>query len=162
MYDPQALLEIHRRTHLGSAAMLGHCAGFSAAELARELPGFGYPSLLEQWRHIIGAEDYWLNVLLGDWDIPDHAAACCTIPELEERRAVVARQAEAFLAGQTAGTLSTPRNVSAWPEGRVINVVPALVVLRTLTHAFQHRGQVFAMCRLLGKPCPEANFPLLA
>jgi uncharacterized damage-inducible protein DinB len=160
MYDPQGLLELHRRTHLGTAALLAHCASFSADELARELPGFGYPSLLEQWRHVIGAEDYWLNVLLGDWDIPDYAAACETVGELEVRRAVVAQQTAEYLAGQTAAALSTPREFATWPEARRRELAPAFVIMRTLTHAFQHRGQIAAMCRLLERPCPSSDFPV--
>jgi uncharacterized damage-inducible protein DinB len=160
MYDPQGLLELHRRTHLGTAKLLAHCAAFSADELARELPGCGYPSLIEQWRHIIGAEDYWLSVLRGDWDIPDHAAACQDVPELEARRAVVATQTADYLARASAAELSAPRELATWPEGRRRMLVPAFVIMRTLTHAFQHRGQVIAICRLLDQPCPSSDFPL--
>ena len=160
MFTPEDLLELHRRTHSGTALLLAHCAQFSAEELAREHPGFGYPSLAEQWRHIIGAEDYWLSVLAGAWDIPDHAAACGSVAELEARRAVVARQTADFVAGASAEALNTPGEYATWPEGRRRLLVPALVVLRTLTHAFQHRGQVQAICRLMGQPCPPSDFPL--
>jgi hypothetical protein len=39
-------------------------------------------------------------------------------------------------------------------------LTPALVILRIVTHLYQHQGPVVAMCRLLGKPCPGLDFPL--
>jgi uncharacterized damage-inducible protein DinB len=162
MFQATDLHELHRRTHLGTAQLLAHCAQFSPAELAREQPGFGYPSLLEQWRHIIGAEDYWLNVLRGHWDIPDHAAACETVSQLEARRSVVAQQTQDYLARTGSAQLDTPDEFATWPEARRRELIPALVIMRTITHAFQHRGQVVAMCRLLGQPCPSSDFPLQA
>lgn len=163
MLTAAALLEIHRRTHFGTSRLLAHCAQFSPEELARDFGscGFGYPDLLEQWRHIIGAEDYWLNVLLGNWDIPDHAAACSTVDELEARRVFVEQQTQDFLKAVTDEYLNTPREVACWPNATLREVIPGYAVLRVTTHAFQHRGQIVAMCRLLGQPCAPSDFPLV-
>lgn len=160
MYEPQALLEMHRRTHRGTALLLEHCAPFSTDEFTREFPGFGVPSLLEQWRHIIGAEDYWQNVLQGEWNPPDITGQCSTFAELEARRKAVAQGTADYLSGQTAEALGAAREFATWPEGNRRELIPACVIMRIITHAFQHRGQVVAMCRLLGRPCPASDFPL--
>lgn len=159
---PAALAELHRRAHLGTALLLQHCAQFSVEELARDCSahGFGYESLFEQWRHIIGAEDYWLSVLKGQWDIPDYAADCTDVAQLEARRALVARQTQDYLAAASTAELNTAREFATWPEGRRRSLIPAMVIMRVITHAFQHRGQVATICRLLGKPCPPSDFPL--
>jgi len=44
---------------------------------------------------------------------------------------------------------------------RDVDLMPAHVVLRTQTHAFQHQGQIAAMARLLGRPIlPGLDFPI--
>jgi hypothetical protein len=46
--------------------------------------------------------------------------------------------------------------------GRELDVVPAHVLLRTQTHAYQHQGEIASMSRLLGQPFPAGlDFPLL-
>ena len=34
---------------------------------------------------------------------------------------------------------------------------PALVMHHVLTHAFHHKGQIVAMCRMLGHPAPDTD-----
>jgi len=35
---------------------------------------------------------------------------------------------------------------------------PAFILHHVLTHAFHHKGQVVAMCRLLGHPAPDTDY----
>src|SRR5690606_23491631 len=56
--------------------------------------------------------------------------------------------------------LATPAQFMAWP-GQQRVLTPAHVMMRILTHNFQHRGQIAAMCRLHGHPVPQGlDFPL--
>src|ERR1051325_5623420 len=64
MLTPDDLIETHRRTQQGTITLLDHCRQFSPEELQRELPGFGFPTVLLQFDHLIGAEDYWVRVLM--------------------------------------------------------------------------------------------------
>jgi uncharacterized damage-inducible protein DinB len=175
MLEPSDLLEIHRRTHEGAITLLEHCARLSAEELCRELPGFGYPSVRKQLHHISEAEDYWIAVLRGEYaadgaraaHLSDHdyeaeVSKYPTVEALEGLRATVAAATQAYLAGTSAPQLAAPGEYCVW-GGELVTLIPALVVLRPITHAFHHRGQVAAMCRLLGSPAPPSralDFPL--
>jgi uncharacterized damage-inducible protein DinB len=43
---------------------------------------------------------------------------------------------------------------------RTRELTPAHVFMRTLTHIYQHQGQIVAMCRLLGKPVGGLDYPI--
>jgi uncharacterized damage-inducible protein DinB len=34
---------------------------------------------------------------------------------------------------------------------------PAFILHHVITHAYHHKGQVVAMCRLLGRPAPDTD-----
>jgi uncharacterized damage-inducible protein DinB len=84
-----------------------------------------------------------------------------TIAALSDYRERVAAATRDYLRSATAEALNTARPMETWGgESRVL--VPALVVMRPLTHIYQHQGQVAAMCRLLGLPVPAGlDFPIL-
>jgi uncharacterized damage-inducible protein DinB len=42
-------------------------------------------------------------------------------------------------------------------DGDVAVRTPALVLHHVLTHAFHHKGQIVAMCRVLGHPAPDTD-----
>jgi uncharacterized damage-inducible protein DinB len=42
-------------------------------------------------------------------------------------------------------------------EGDTAVRTPALVLHHVLTHAFHHKGQIVAMCRILGYPAPDTD-----
>ncbi len=160
MFSPAALIELHRRTHLSLERLLGHCAGFSPAELTRSIEGFGYPTVLLQLHHALGAEQYWIGVLNGRMLVDEHDADRESIPALRAFRDRVVAATREYLQGATEHEMDTRREVTTWGDRRT-SVVPAHVVLRTQTHVFQHQGQVVAMCRLLGRPVPPGlDFPL--
>lgn len=161
MYNAAALLDLHERTHRSLRGLLAHCAQFSTGDLVRELSGFGYPNLLQQLEHAIGAEEYWIQVVRGLYHGGDpEEPGCTTIDSLEAYRRRVAEATDAYLHGASEAELNTPREMLTWP-GKARTLVPARVFLRTQTHVYQHQGQVLAMCRLLGKPGPTGlDFPL--
>ena len=65
MHTSAGLRDLHDRTHRSLQKLLDHCAGFTDEELRREMAGFGYPNILLQLHHMIGAEQYWIGVLEG-------------------------------------------------------------------------------------------------
>lgn len=159
MYTSEALLDIHSRSHRCLGRLLEHCRLFDADELGREIEGFGYPTLQLQFHHEIGAEEYWVGVLLGRMDVEDDAHLYPTIESLEAYRERVAARTREYLAGASVEELNTPREMTTW-GGNVRALTPAHVLLRTSTHLFHHQGQIMAMCRILGRPAEGMDFPL--
>ncbi len=160
MYTASALLDAHERAHRSLERLLRHCAPFSAEEMAREIPGFGYPNLLQQFDHLIGAEEYWIHVVRGTYEGGEEGGDHPTVPSLEAYRVEVARETEDYLRGASDAELNTARDMLTW-QGKVRTLVPARVCMRTMMHVYQHQGQALAMCRLLGRPGPgNLDFPL--
>ncbi|MBK9304639.1 MAG: DinB family protein [bacterium] len=159
MHTSGSLLDLHERTHHCLKVLLDHCRGFTAEELHRELPGFGYPSVQLQLHHVIGAQRYWLGVLQGRIDADEDAPDFPTIEALERFRGQVFAATEAYLRGVTAAELAAARPMMTWGN-REKTLAPQHVVLRVLTHVFHHQGQLAAMCRLLGRPCEGLDYPL--
>lgn len=159
MHSSAALLDLHERAHRNLRALLDHCRTLTAEELNRELPGFGYPTVRLQLHHMIGAQEYWMGVLVGVVEADDNDADFPTVESLAAWRARVFAATESWLRRVDATTLNTARAHQVW-GGRERTLAPAHVVLRTQTHLYHHQGQVTAMCRLLGKPIGGLDFPL--
>lgn len=160
MFTAAALLDIHDRAHQSLRKLFDHCAGFSDTELARELDGFGYPSIRLQLHHVIGAEEYWVGVLRGLMLVDERPEDFASVAALVSYRERVAAETVNWLHGAVEPELNTRRKMITW-GGHERELMPAHVIVRTQTHIFQHQGQVAAMCRLLGKPIPAGlDFPL--
>ena len=57
----------------------------------------------------------------------------------------------AYVAEASMAELNATRQMISDP-GETRRLRPADVILRVVTHIFNHQGQVLAMCRTLGKP----------
>jgi uncharacterized damage-inducible protein DinB len=160
MYTSEALLDIHRRTHRSLRKLLDHCRQLNSEALNRELPGFGYPTVRLQLHHAIGAEEYWVGVLKGSFQVEDNDDAFPTIASLEEYRERVARVTEEYVGQASQGELNTAREMLTW-QGKKSLLVPAHVLMRVVVHDYQHQGQVLAQCRLLNLPgAAGLDYPL--
>lgn len=159
MYTAEALLDLHERVQRVLKALLEHCAGLDAEALHRELAGFGYPTVQLQLHHVIGGERYWVGVLRGEMRVEEDEADFPSVADLENLRVQVAAETRAWLSGRSARELNEARELVVW-GGRARRLVPALVLMRPITHVHHHAGQVAAMCRLLGHPLEGVDFPL--
>jgi uncharacterized damage-inducible protein DinB len=151
MYDRDALLDIHGRAHESLRRLISFCGTLATDELQRPLSGFGFPTVVRQLEHTIGAEVYWQTVVIRGYSeeatmppLPDLAA----IEAFREQTALATR---AYLERATEAELNTPRVMISDP-GQTRLLRPADVILRVVTHVFHHQGQVLAMCRSMGKP----------
>ncbi len=159
-YTAAGLLDIHERTHRSIQGVLDHVATLPEAELTRSAEGFSYPTLASQLHHVIGAERYWFGVLNADICLDDDEATHQTIDALRALRQEVANATAAFIRSRTDDELSTLRTITKW-NGETAEVVPAHVLLRTQTHAYQHQGEIATMLRQFGHTCPAMlDFPL--
>ena len=160
MYTRAALLDLVRRSHQSLKGLMDHCRGLSSEELHQKLDGFGYETIQLQIDHQIGAQAYWLSVIKGQMDARDEPERYPTIDALEAHRLEVLAATEAYLEAIDDEALNAPAPFETW-GGATKELRPALVLLRTQTHIFQHNGQLAAMCRLLGRPIPPGlDFPI--
>ena len=151
MYDGDSLLDIHGRAHESLRRLIASCGTLTSEELNQPLSGFGFPTVLRQLEHTIGAEVYWQTVVIHGYGeevtmppLPDLAA-------IEAFREQTASRTRAYLDDATGAELNTPRLMISDP-GQTRLLRPADVILRVVTHIFNHQGQVLAMCRSMGKP----------
>lgn len=151
MYNAETLLDVHTRAHQSLRGLIAFCGTLTTDELRRPLPGFGFPTVLGQLVHTIGAEVYWQTVVTRGYseeatlpDLPDLAG-------IETFRAQTASATHSYLEHATEAELNTARRMVSDP-GQTRLLRPADVILRVVTHIFHHQGQVLAMCRTIGKP----------
>jgi hypothetical protein len=81
MYNAATLLDIHARAHESLRRLIAFCDQLTDSELRRPVTGFGFPTVIEQLEHTIGAEVYWQTVVARGYteeatlpDLPDMAA----------------------------------------------------------------------------------------
>ena len=155
-----SLLDIHERTHRSFKKLLEHCRQLSIDEINREMAGFGYPTIRLQLHHILGAHKYWIGVLQGRIDVEEDLPLYPTIESLEKYHEQVFRMTEEYLRAASVQEVSTPRMMMTW-QNIERTLIPAHVLMRTVTHLYQHQGQIMAICRLLGKPVDTGmDFPI--
>lgn len=124
------------------------------------MEGFAEGTILQDLQHVIGAERYWMGVLVGRMLVDEDEADRASIDALRDFRERVAGETVAWLEAASDEELNTPREMTTY-GGQAATLVPARVVLRTQMHVFQHQGRVAAMCRRLGHPIPPGlDFPI--
>jgi len=160
MFTPEALQDCHERAHRNLIALLARCRELEGGDADRELDGFGYPTVRLQLHHAIAAEQYWIGVLQGRVEVTEDSPEFSTIASLESYRNRVFAETEAYLRAVPVEELNAVRTRMTWGN-RERTLVPAHVVMRTVTHLYHHQGQVLAMLRLLGKPCTGLDYSIL-
>ena len=159
-YTLEALLDIHARTHTSLRKLLKHCSELTDQQLNKKLKGFGSPSIHAQLFHIIMAEHYWISVAKDAMDISMRPEHYPTIKELQSFLRRTGKATKDYLDSTSTKELNTARMMPTY-GGKSKKLTPALLLLRTQTHAFQHQGQILAMCRIMDHPGPKGlDFPL--
>ena len=151
MYDSESLMDIHGRAHESLRRLIAFCSTLTTEDLHRPLSGFGFPTVLQQLEHTIGAEVSWQTVVTRGYS---EEAAMPPLPDLaaiEAFREQTASVTRSYLGRASVSELNTARVMISDP-GQTRLLRPADVILRIVTHIFNHQGQVLAMCRSMGKP----------
>ncbi|HEX4065324.1 MAG TPA: DinB family protein [Acidobacteriaceae bacterium] len=156
MFTLDGMRQFHRWTHLSLTLLFDHLATLPAAVYAKEIPGFGYPSLRGQVIHLLGCEARWISRLQGSssgsWD-------STRWPQVSDARNLqrdVRQKTLDYLSGLTNQQLNANATLR-FPDGDTAERTPALVLHHVFTHAFHHKGQIVAMCRILGHPAPDTD-----
>jgi len=162
MFTVEGLSQLHSWAQGSLGVMLEHTAKLSLEELRKPMEGFGCGSVHGTLMHIAEAEDFWVSHAHGKpwekWERGEGAYSyrgCDTVEEIKARFAEVAGRTLDYLAGLRDDELMTPQHITHhWGE---LDIAPALMLCHIVTHAFHHKGQVVAMCRILGYPPPETD-----
>jgi uncharacterized damage-inducible protein DinB len=156
MFTREGLLTFHRWTHYSLDRVFAHCAGLPVELSTQPVADFPHGDLRAQLVHVVETEEYWIwklrHPLAADAELPDWVATeYSTVAAIDERRREVAATTVAYLSGLTDAELDSPIRLH-WPERSVeITDRPrAFYVHHALTHTFHHKGQIAALCRLLG------------
>ena len=156
MFTVDAIRKFHAWTHDSLTLLLDHLATFPAADYAKEIPGFGYASVRAQVIHLLGCEIRWVNRLR---EIPNDAWDDTRWPGVSDARELMSEakaRTLAYLSALTDQQLNTNATLH-FPDGDTAVRTPALILHHVLTHAFHHKGQIVAMCRILGYPAPDTD-----
>jgi len=151
MYNAATLLDIHGRAHESFRRLIAFCGNLTHDGLRRPLTGFGFPTVLRQLEHTIGAELYWQTVLARGYTEEATLATLPDVAAMEAFRHQTASATRSYLDRASEEELNSPREMISDP-GQTRMLRPADVILRVVTHIFNHQGQVLAMCRTIGKP----------
>jgi uncharacterized damage-inducible protein DinB len=157
MFTKLALLHFHELAHDGLARLLAHVETLPQEKFRQELEGYALPSLRAQLCHMLDVENFWVLAIQGQAGIIDaeHASDLQTAAELAAYRERTALATRAWLATETDASLNTVRDVNDC--GWYNSGIPADMLLHLMTHAYHHKGQIVAMCRLLGYPAPMTD-----
>ena len=151
MYNSETLLDIHGRAHESLRRLIVFCGNLGEDELRTPLTGFGFPTILRQLEHTIGAEVYWQTVVTKGYTEESRLPNLPDVAAIEAFRQQTASGTRSFLERATEAELNAPREMISDP-GQTRLLRPADVIVRVVTHIFSHQGQVLAMCRTIGKP----------
>jgi uncharacterized damage-inducible protein DinB len=159
MFTKDGLLAFHGWTHERLDLLFDHAGTLSASELVREIPGFGQATVRDQLMHMIGAEERWVlrlqDLPLRRWSDAESA----TVESLRSSKQRVVATTLAYLDRLPDAKLNVA--LTHRPKDWIGNLEsPAFILHHVLTHAFHHKGQVVAMCRLLGHPAPDTDLQL--
>ncbi len=156
MFTVDAIRKFHGWTHASLNLLLDHLSTISPADYAKELPGFGHPSVRDQVVHIFNCEGSWILRLQGLSFDRRNSADLPAVMDARGLQQEVAAQTDAYLSGLTDEALNSDTELR-FPDGDRDFRTPALIIHHVLTHTFHHKGQVVAMCRLLGYPAPDTD-----
>lgn len=156
MFTSPGVLRFHGWTHACLSVVLDHLGALPASDYVKELPGFGFPTLREQVIHIFNCEGFWVHTLQGLTYVDRRPADCRTIDDARLLQQEANQRTTAYLSKLTDQQLNTETQLH-FPDGDVAVRTPVLVLHHVLTHAFHHKGQVAAMCRILGHPMRDTD-----
>lgn len=156
MFTLDGIRKFHGWTHASLNLLLDHLSSIPAADYAKVVPNFGFPTLREQVIHIFNCEGLWVHTLQGLPYTDRESGECPTVTDARLFEQEVALQTKTYLSGLTDQQLNAAVELK-FPHEDVATRTPAFVLHHILTHAFHHKGQIVAMCRALGHPTPDTD-----
>jgi uncharacterized damage-inducible protein DinB len=153
VFTLEGIQKFHLWTHASLTGTLDHLSTLSASDYSAEVPGFGFLTLREQVIHIFNCEGFWIHTIQGLTYRDRDPGDCPAVGDARLLQREVSKQTLAYLSGLTDPQINSDTELR-FPDGHMAVRTPALILHHLLTHAFHHKGQIVAMCRLLGHPAP--------
>lgn len=122
----------------------------------KEVPGFGFPTLRHQVIHIFNCEGFWIHAIQGLTYRDRNPSDCPSVADARLLQRTVSEQTLVYLSGLTNQRINSSTELR-FPDGDTAVRTPAFVLHHVLTHAFHHKGQIVAMCRVIGSPAPDTD-----
>ncbi len=156
MFTLDGVRKFHGWTHTSLNLVLDHLFTMPANDYARELSGFGFRTLREQAIHIFNCEGFWVQTLQGLPYADRTIQECPLLADVKSLQLEVSQSTQAYLSTLTDQQLNADTELH-FSDGDFAVRTPALILHHVLTHAFHHKGQIVAMCRVLGHPAPDTD-----
>ena len=156
MFTVDGVRKFHGWTHACLDVVFNHLSTIPGDDYGKKVSGFGFPTLREQVIHLFNCEGLWIHTLQGKPYVDRRAEEYPAVAYARAMQREVTGQTHAYLASLTDQQLNTDTKLH-FPDGDVAVRTPALVLHHVLTHAFHHKGQIVAMCRLLGHPARDTD-----
>jgi uncharacterized damage-inducible protein DinB len=115
VYNAETLQDVHQRAHESLRRLIAFCGELTEEELRRPLPGFGFPTILRQLEHTIGAEVYWQTVVTKGYTQRAEQPALPDLVAMEAYRQRTATVTQAYLGGASETELNSPREMISDP-----------------------------------------------
>ena len=157
MFTTAGLKHFHAGTHSSLDVLLAHLRTLHADLLVAELSGFARPNIRDQMFHTIACEISWV-----------HGLQLLPMPKLSADDYSTVETLSEFKRRAMAETLEYLDRLSEHELNQDLLRVPerwigpprspAFILHHVLTHAFHRKGQMVAMCRLLGHPAPDTDY----
>jgi len=148
--------QFHGWTHASLTLLLDHLSTIPASEYAKEVPGFGFPTIRAQVIHILNCEGLWIHTLQALPFVDQDPANWPTVSDAQRLQSEVSMRTLNYLSSLSEQRLITATELH-FPDGDIAVRTPALILHHVLTHAFHHKGQIVSMCRILGYPAPDTD-----
>jgi uncharacterized damage-inducible protein DinB len=156
MFTVDGIRKFHGWTHSCLNVVLEHMSTIPMGDYVKELPNFGFRTLREQAIHIFNCERFWIQTLQGLPHLDRKPVDCPAVDDVILLQQQAAQSTQKYLATLTDQRLNTNTELY-FPDGNIAVRTPALVLHHVLTHAFHHKGQMVAMCRVLGHPARDTD-----
>lgn len=160
MFTVDGIRKFHSWTHSCIAVVLDHLSTIPVSDYTREVPGFGFPTLREQVIHIFNCEGLWIHALQGLTYRDRNSSDYASVSDAKLLHREISERTLAYLSGLTDEQISSDTELR-FPDGELAVRTPAFVIHHVLTHAFHHKGQIVAMCRVLGHPAVDTDLSQL-
>ena len=156
LFTRAGLLMLHERTHEQLALIIRHAGTLPAEAFVKELPGFGKGGVRDQLVHIVHCEQGWMHRVQDRPWAARPREEYTSADVVERMRAQVAAETRELFERLSEEQINArlARQPRDW--GGTLRS-PAFTLLHVITHAYHHKGQIVAMCRLLGAPAPESD-----
>lgn len=156
LFTKEGVIALHAWTHERLDTVFEHVRVLASPEFTQAISGFGQPSVRDQLAHILAAESGWIRRLKKLTSEKRELVSSRDLSALEAARKNVVSATQAYLRDLSELQLNTA--LETVPEEWVGPArSPAFILQHICTHAFHHKGQIAAMCRILGHPLPDTD-----